>query len=257
MSEVVDGIRNFINERLSSPLLGTYLISWPIWNYQVLLYAFSDLGVEEKIGKIDYVLFSSSEAMQHSFGVPLLVALAYVFVLPLPSSLALGFTLGWNQLNRRIRQYIECHALMSKEEAKMILSGASKKHDELEEKVAKQAQQLDRINALLTDVEVELDAEKKSHAETRLKIDELKKNKAEIASVNFRLVAVLKYMGATASDLRETIYGLDIIRGPNGIEYNLSGSERELLLETIAKFNVRFETTVVDGIEFEDVRESA
>lgn len=189
MNETLGGFREFVNERLGSPLLGTYLVSWPVCNFKVILYIFSDIKVEEKIQAIDSILFSSLEAMQHSFGIPLIIALGYVFLLPFPTTVASVFTLWVNHFNRRLKQVIESQSLLSKEEAKMIIANSSRKEDELEDKISRRDQQIERLNQMLTNKQEELDAADTTQADLKAANRSLEVNYSELVRITSNLAA--------------------------------------------------------------------
>lgn len=67
-----------IKERLSSPVFGPFLLSWCVWNWRILLFAFtSGLLAEEKIKRIEALLF-----WETGFFFPALFAAIYIFGMP-------------------------------------------------------------------------------------------------------------------------------------------------------------------------------
>lgn len=96
MQEFLDGLRNQVNERLNSPMIGAYAFSWLFVNYKIPLLLLSDLSVHEKISQVDTLMHGSVAAASVCYGVPLAASLVYLFVLPFPSRFVLWFTL-WQQ----------------------------------------------------------------------------------------------------------------------------------------------------------------
>ena len=71
-------IQEALKERLSSPIIGSFFISWVLWNWKIIIFVFS--GLEPQI-KIDNILSLLSPYL--SFIYPFLTMLAYVFILPI------------------------------------------------------------------------------------------------------------------------------------------------------------------------------
>lgn len=175
MNDFFESLRQQINERLNSPLLGAYAISWILLNYQVLVVLLSDLAPSEKINLIDahltapslvHILFGeiSFEAPGlKTFGLPLLMALIYIFILPWPSRFALGFNLYMNKINKELKLKINNETPLTASEVSEMLSGANGKIEELEQLLERESRQAKRYKDELSIAEQRLqDGDNKS-----------------------------------------------------------------------------------------------
>lgn len=168
MNDFFESLRQQINERLNSPLLGAYAISWILLNYQVLIILLSELAPSEKINLIDahlaapslvYILFgkiSFEVPNLKTFGLPLLMALIYIFILPWPSRFALGFNLYMNKINKELKLKINNETPLTASEVSEMLSGANGKIEELEQLLERESRQAKRYKDELTIIEQRL-----------------------------------------------------------------------------------------------------
>jgi hypothetical protein len=69
---------NIILDRITSPLSGSFILSWSIWNWKIILFVFSsDLASKDKIVEI-----LNLSNLKSCFLYPLLSSLAYLFLMP-------------------------------------------------------------------------------------------------------------------------------------------------------------------------------
>jgi hypothetical protein len=117
LKEIGNDLRTQFRERLSSPLIGSFAISWLIWNYRLLAVLFSNLSVVERFKYIDTVLYPTpwSTWISKLIG-PLACALAYIFIYPYPAKAINGFWLRRENERKKQRDEIEGAALLTKEE---------------------------------------------------------------------------------------------------------------------------------------------
>lgn len=96
MQDIIDSLRANINERLNSPLMGAYIVSWLVFNFRVPMIIFSDLPVFKRIDEVQLYLYGSYESVIEAFLYPFVAASLFVLVYPL---LSLGATV-WTHLTQ-------------------------------------------------------------------------------------------------------------------------------------------------------------
>jgi hypothetical protein len=75
-----------IDERLSSPLISTFVISWSLWNYKFFVLLFSKTPAVETITLIKQICFPDAWAIAvNGVLLPALTTALYLFALPRPS----------------------------------------------------------------------------------------------------------------------------------------------------------------------------
>ena len=117
MENLGKDLRLQFHERLSSPLIGSFVISWLIWNYRLLAVLFSSKTVEERFAFMDTVLYPTSGVTwwYKLFG-PLLCALAYIFIYPYPAKWVNGFWLRRERERKQQRDEIDGATRLTKDE---------------------------------------------------------------------------------------------------------------------------------------------
>lgn len=83
LDEIFKSVKSDVYGRASSPLLGSFIISWSLCNYKFLMLLISDLDVIQKYRIIDKFLFVHwLQITLQCFVIPLLIALAWIFIYP-------------------------------------------------------------------------------------------------------------------------------------------------------------------------------
>jgi hypothetical protein len=86
IEDITKSIKAELYERATSPLLGAFLVSWPIWNYKAILVLLSNLDVLSKVAILEGQLYSSFwKGVSFMVVLPLASALAYLFLYPIPA----------------------------------------------------------------------------------------------------------------------------------------------------------------------------
>ena len=142
IDDAFKSIKAYLYERNSSPLLGSFVTSWLIWNYKILFLLFSDLKYNEKVAEIE--MFYRSVEIRELFGLaqweltnyvslgivfPLMTAVFYLFIFPWPARWVYHFSLWQQRLTANLKRTVEGKQLLTVEEARklrMELAGAEK-----------------------------------------------------------------------------------------------------------------------------------
>lgn len=125
-------IGQFIDERLSSPLLGTFLISWAAWNYKFIVILLSSNSVLRTFELIETVAFPTGlDVALRGFAYPLLTTLLYIYVYPYPAKLVYS---TWRRTQydlTKIRQQYADETLLSIDESRELRAQMQAVKDEL------------------------------------------------------------------------------------------------------------------------------
>ncbi len=76
-----------IDERLSSPLISSFLIAWSVWNYKVFFILFADMPLKDRFKWLHDERFSGMDFLANGIGLPLIFTLVYIYWLPVPARL--------------------------------------------------------------------------------------------------------------------------------------------------------------------------
>jgi hypothetical protein len=118
LNELWDSTKSNLTDRLSSPLIGSFLVSWCLWNWRFLVILFSDASISQTFNMIESISFPDFKSIL-IFGVacPLITSLVYIFLYPLPARFVYGYTLNQSRKNNELRQSISKETLLTQEES--------------------------------------------------------------------------------------------------------------------------------------------
>lgn len=121
MEDLIKSIKAHLYDKATSPLFGTFAVSWGIWNYKFVLVLFSSMSVDKKIDYISTLLFPHlhSYLLQGAL-YPLLTAVFFIFAYPFPAKFVYSFTRKQQKELREIKQKIEDETPLTIEESRKI-----------------------------------------------------------------------------------------------------------------------------------------
>ena len=138
-----------ISERIASPLIGSFAISWCLWNYKFLVILFSSASVSQTFALIDTIAFPTTWSLvQNGVLLPAFTTVAYIFVYPYPAKYVFEFTRRRQKEINEVRQRIEDETLLTIEESRKIRAEAlqtEKVHQEI----------VDRLNGEISRLQTE------------------------------------------------------------------------------------------------------
>lgn len=161
IEDLTTTIKAQLYERVSSPLLSSFFISWCGWNYKFILILFSGMASHEKIVYIDLNIFPNlTSAVVHGALLPALTSLLLIFVYPIPAE----FIYRHVKINQRrlkeIQQSIDDESPLSKEQARKLrresLENQLKYEAEIDSKNIENA----RLKEIISDLQQKLEKPK-------------------------------------------------------------------------------------------------
>ena len=146
MKEFFASIRDVIAERMTSPIFGSFAISWLAWNHQYLVIIFSDLPVENRFALARSVFYATPrDGFIHFIGLPAATSLAYLIFYPAAS---LPVLMYWDWAHRhinRLRNVAQGNELLSREASRKIIRDASAEREQAQEQIDKLRRELDAL----------------------------------------------------------------------------------------------------------------
>jgi hypothetical protein len=160
INDLLSSAKETIIERFSSPLLGSFIIAWGLWNYKFLVILFSAASITQTFQLIESISFPNAATVWlQGIILPLLSALAYVFVYPFPAKFIYTFRLKRQREVNEVRRLIEEETLLTLEQSRAIRAElASLQH--------KNQENIDKLNAEISRLKSELDIAQKEQLNT-------------------------------------------------------------------------------------------
>ncbi|MBH1404543.1 hypothetical protein I5U28_03205 [Stenotrophomonas maltophilia] len=124
-------------DRLSSPLVGAFALSWLAVNYKLFFVLFSGEPYADNFVYIAQNLYPNwMWVVGKSVVGPLVLAAFYIFVVPIPGEFVYDWTLTRKQRLARIAKKVEGATLLTKEQSSEILENAARLNAQAEKAMA-------------------------------------------------------------------------------------------------------------------------
>jgi hypothetical protein len=121
LDEIITTVKQTLTERITSPLLGGFLVSWCLWNWRFLVILFSDATVSQTFEMVDRVAFPTTTAViTRGFFFPLATAAAYIFVYPFPARFVYWYSLRRQRETNETKQRHADETLLSVEDSRLL-----------------------------------------------------------------------------------------------------------------------------------------
>ena len=156
--EILKSIRSQLYERAVSPLFGSVLISWGIWNYKFVLLVFSGIAITEKYSLIDEVLFSNWQQIYLRGALyPFLTAIFYIFVYPYPAKYVFAFSRNRQKEINDIKHRIEEETLLTVKESRAIRGEIFALEEEHQKEVKRKDNEIFRLREELENAPISVE----------------------------------------------------------------------------------------------------
>lgn len=119
LDDITKSIKATLYERATSPLFGSFALSWIAWNYQLLFTLFGEGDYDTKFSYIELFLYPDWKCylLENGFVYPFTTAVIIILVYPWP---ALGLFWYWRLmqvLQKKVQQRVEDEEPMTAKEA--------------------------------------------------------------------------------------------------------------------------------------------
>lgn len=153
MDDFIKTVKAQLYERVSSPLLFSFVLSWLVWNVRVIIVAISDMSPAAKFLFIDTVHNASTKDWWiHNLVGPGVTAAAFIFLYPFPAKWVYIFARSQQKKLKEIQQKIDDETPLTKAEARALREAARISAREYEVESAELLSQISKLkeeNALL------------------------------------------------------------------------------------------------------------
>lgn len=163
LDDVTKSINAQLYDRISSPLFSSFLISWAGWNYKFILIILSGSPAKEKFQLIDLIFPDSLTALLRGAALPLLTALAIIFLYPYPARFIYRFSRLRHQELKVIQTEIDDLTPMTREEAKKLRHDALTKTEELESQLEKNRLEATHLKDRIVELQREIELNSKGY----------------------------------------------------------------------------------------------
>ena len=131
--EAWSSVKTVLNERISSPLYGAFIISWVLWNWKILYVTFFISEAKINGTKIDYILTNCSD-IHYLLWLPCVSTAVIILLLPLLAYVAFVISHLFDLLKVNTKHYIQKKKYMTIAESSQLIEqiyGLEEKYSKL------------------------------------------------------------------------------------------------------------------------------
>jgi hypothetical protein len=150
MENLVKSIKEVMYDRVTSPLFGSFIVSWSIWNYKTIYILLSTKKVEDKFSYIENILYSDVWSLL-SCGLlyPLFTSLIFIFAFPYPEKFIYKFWHARQKELKEAKQTIDDETPLTKEESRKIKRNAFNLEIEYDKSIAKKDIEIKNLREMI------------------------------------------------------------------------------------------------------------
>lgn len=166
--DLIKTVKAQLYDRLTSPLLGCFLLSWVIWNYKFIFTLFSEMKTEDKFKFIEnYIYVGHYSHFIYGLLLPFITTLFFIFIYPYPAKFAYAFFRKRQVELKEIQQKIDDETPLTRDEARKIRSDAVKMSIEFEQEIEKLREENLSLRSIIKKINDNPEMNAKSTPETQ------------------------------------------------------------------------------------------
>lgn len=154
LNDLAKTVKAQLYERVSSPLLGSFAISWVAWNYRFLLVLVSSIPVAEKFAYIDDNIFNSYQNIfLHGTLYPLITTLILIFIYPYPAKFVYEYWRTRQRELKEVQQRIDDETPLTREEARELRHETLNARLEFEQELERRSDEITRLKETIKELQ--------------------------------------------------------------------------------------------------------
>lgn len=154
LDDLAKTVKAQLYERVSSPLLGAFGISWIAWNYRFVLVLVSSMPAADKFTYIDSKIFDSYQNIfLHGTLYPLITTLSLIFIYPIPAKFVYEYWRKRQRELKEIKQRIDDETPLTREEARELRHETLKATLEFEQELGRRSDEITRLKETIKELQ--------------------------------------------------------------------------------------------------------
>lgn len=153
MEELFRALHAQVKERLASPLIGAFAISWFFWNYKFVVILLSKESVLKSFEMINDLIYPDGWAIfWRGVFAPLVTSIAYIFIYPYPAKFVYEFNRKRQKELLEIKRKIEEETPLTLEESRRIRRETDRRISEINQVIDGKDREIDRLKEELVEL---------------------------------------------------------------------------------------------------------
>lgn len=150
--EAMTNIKAVLYERLSNPWIGSFILSWCLWNYKFILLITSSIPPTNKFFIIDnYIYHDYLSYFTNGLIYPIITSTAIIFIYPYPTKIIYSFWLKKQKELLELKQNIEGTTLISEEKSRKLRKEIAEFQMLSEKEIEEKNEKIETLKSLLAD----------------------------------------------------------------------------------------------------------
>lgn len=117
LEDAFKSIKESLEERVSSPLIGSFVFAWIFWNYRLVMTLISSQSVEDKFKYIDLKISEKILTVFDVSLIPALYAVLFILIYPLFSFYIFKYWRWWQVKTFNMRNEVDQNKLLTVEQS--------------------------------------------------------------------------------------------------------------------------------------------
>ncbi len=159
LEELSKSIKANLYERATSPLFGTFVISWCLWNYKAVFVLLSSMPVTEKFDYLETYLYSNMWSCVSSlFLYPVVSAVLFIFIYPYPALFVYKYWHERQKKQKEAKQAIEDETPLTIEESRNIRREHFRLETEYDNEIERKETEIERLKNHITELDKKINS---------------------------------------------------------------------------------------------------
>lgn len=234
MEEIKKSISAILQERTTSPLFGTFIVSWLLWNWKIPYLSFFVSENKFKINKIEYIIANYNDT-HYLITYPLISTLILLTIIPFLSNGAYWLSINFENWKSKHKNLIESKQLLTVEQSIELREQIFKQEERFSKLVQDKNSEIESLKKQIeSDKTVEKVDEKidDSNSELEKLAERIMNNSYELEAFNTLTRAIQNNYriqnDATTTKLIALLESYDIIHKPEAL-YKFTDTGRRFL----------------------------
>lgn len=233
MEELKKSFSAILYERTTSPLFGTLIFSWCLWNWKIIYVTFFISENELCCNKIDYITYCCNNT-NHLIWNPLLSTLILLTIIPFISNGTYWLSINFNKWKIDQKNKVELRQLLTVEQSIELREQIFNQEEKFSKLVEDKNTEIETLKLQLSTLSQSSKSVDNSEAEELLKLSErIKKNPSELSSFKFIINCIQSNYRIEAtkdsSDVLILLEAYNLIDKSNSSLYKLTDTGKKFL----------------------------
>ncbi len=190
--DIRKSINSILYERITSPLFGTLIVSWSLWNWKIIYLTVFVSEHKIKMSKLEYISTYYADSW-FNYGYPIISTIILITVIPIFSNGAYWISISYDKWRHNKKNEVEMQQTITNEQQMEMLKQFT--------------EQQERFQQIIEQKDTEIKTQRLANINSKEEIDRLKDNikRQSESSKPFRILSATYGAGDNTIDVTEKL----------------------------------------------------